>query len=117
MQQIIEIEKRNFYVTNWGNINEHIIKDRNLSFSAKGLLIEILQLPKKSTVCFQDLYSEAGNEKDKEELVRAFNSLHRGGYIHYEHEQGDREGPVRNSRYAPFVLILTDHAKRLRAKY
>lgn len=117
MHQIELSEKRIFYTKNWGNINDYIIRDRNLSLAARGLLIEILQLPKNSHLCFQDLYSELGNDKSKEELVRAFNSLHRSGYVHYEHEVGDEKGPVGNSRYAPLVLILTEHAKRLRFKH
>lgn len=116
MQQIESLEKRNCYTMNWGSINEKIINDRNLSLSARGLLIHILQLPKGSTLCFQDLYLELGNDKGKEELVRAFGNLHRGGYIHYEHEAGHKAGPVGNSRYAPFTLILTEQAKRLRIK-
>jgi len=99
------------------SVSQYIIRDKNLCLSARGLLLEIIQLPNRSNLSFEDLYKHLHNEQNKFELIRAFKVLQRCGYIAEAIEIDDKKGPVDQGRCAPLRLLLTEHAKRLRWKH
>lgn len=94
--------------------NEYILRDRGLSCSGRGLLIQILFLPKHSQLSFQDLYNEAKSTKNKEELIDAFINLKQVGYVHENIEIDEKRGLNLAARYMPITYVLTQQAKRLR---
>ena len=98
------------------SISQYIIKDKNLCLSARGLLLEIINISEESYLSFYDFYKDLHNETLKQELVRAFTSLVHWGYIHCEADIDYKKGPLGSARVAPLRLLLTEHAKRLKWK-
>lgn len=92
---------------------KYIIHDNNLSLAARTLLLKLIDLPETSELNFNDLYLYERNERNRQDLVRAFISLRNWGYINSEIDIDEKKGPLYEPRRVPLVKILTQYAKRI----